>query len=69
MWYGIYIPVRLYHNKVPTCNIVFVLFAVNFMSRLTKGRVAKCIKRPIESVGATIRRPRADNIRPYIRRM
>ncbi len=34
-----------------------------------EGRVAKYKKCPIESVGATISRPRAINDRPYIRRM
>jgi hypothetical protein len=34
-----------------------------------KGSVAKYEKSSIESVGATISRPRAVNDRPYIRRM
>lgn len=34
-----------------------------------KGRVAKHVESMIESVGATISRPQADIIRPYIRGM
>ena len=42
-----------------------------FVSKLGfafKGSVAKYAKSKIEFVGAIINRPRADNIRPYVRR-